>query len=188
MRRAVLIVVALVALASCAREGALSPATPSGRASSSSEPTAAPTGGVEDPAKAAFVKAANAACREYGADSDDLPDPEELAAYVPFMRDFIRIGDELQAKLRALPVPPADKKGIEGYLNGNDEQARVLKEALPKIEAAARADDIDAADEALSVALDEFNRLSASQDPFARGYGLTDCANPVSDDGSSVEA
>jgi hypothetical protein len=187
MRRAVLIVVVLVALASCSREGALSPATPPGGAASSSEPSA-PTGDDEDPAKAAFVKAANAACRDYGADSDDLPDPEELDDYVPFMRGFIRIGDELQAKLRALPVPPADAKAIEGYLNSNDEQSHVLKEALPKIEAAARDDDVDAADEALSVALDEFNRISESQDPFARGYGLTDCANPVEDDGSSVEA
>ena len=189
MRRAGFLVIALIALASCAGEARPSAATPS----SSTAATSAAEGstsakGAEDRAKSAFVRAANAACRDYADVSDELPDPQELDEYVPFMKDFIRVGDELQVKLRALPVPPADAKGIEGYLNGNDEQSRVLTEALTKIEAAVRADDLDAADEALSVALDEFNKISESQDPFARSYGLTDCANPVEDDGSSVAA
>jgi hypothetical protein len=190
MRRAAVIAFVVLALASCAREGSRSAATPAPSGAGTSQSSGASPGasGAEDPAKAAFVRAANDACRDYAADSDKLPDPEELDQYVPFMKDFIRIGDALQEKLRALPVPPADAKGIEGYLNGNDEQSRVLNEALPKIEGAARANDLAAADEALSDALDRFNEISESQDPFARSYGLTDCANPVDDDGSGVAA
>ena len=189
MRSRTVLALAFVLFAGCSQD----PGTSSGAATPSPSPDAPasasfarPEGG-RDGAKAAFVEAANAACREYAKQSDALPDPESLSRYVPFLRQFIKIGDDLQAKLRALPMPPGDAKEIDGYLDGNDRQAEVLKAALPKVEAAAREDDIEVADEVLSDALDEFNRISVSQDPFARGYGLVDCANP-SDDGPSVQA
>ncbi len=187
MRRAGLVVLALIALVACSREATRSAATaaPSGAAPTSSSEAST---GPEDPAKSAFVRAANAACRDYAKKDEALDGPAELDDFVPFLKEFIRIGDELQARLRALPVPPDDAKGIEGYLGGNDEQARVLKEALRKIESAVRDNDLDAAEETLDEAIDEFNRISTSQDPFAWNYGLTGCANPNDEVRSSVEA
>jgi hypothetical protein len=132
------------------------------------------------------VAAANKACREYAKADEALADPEDLKDYLPFMQRFIKLGEDLQVKLRALSVPPDDAKEIDVYLDGNDEQGATLKAALPKIERAVRAKDEDAAYNAWSDAIDGFNAISDDQDPFAKGYGLVDCAND--DEGASVNA
>jgi hypothetical protein len=137
-------------------------------------------------AKAMFVDAANAACREYARQDAALPTPDDLEEYIPFMERFIQIGDDLQRKLRALPVPPEDAEGINGYLAGNDRQATALKEAMPPLRRAVDARDVEAADDVVGDAIDKFNDISETQDPFAKGYGLVDCANEDTD--SSVDA
>jgi hypothetical protein len=179
--RIVAAVVVFAAVVGCSREGPKPSASTSAPQVSIAIASPGATGSAQ---KRTFVDAANKACREYSKQDEALPDPDPDSPddYVPFMKAFIKIGDDLQAKLRALPVPPEDAAGVEKYLDGNDQQAMVLKQALPKIEAAVRADDAEKAGELLDGALDKFNAISESQDPFARRYGLVDCANPEDSD------
>jgi len=187
MRRAIWVIAVGLLFASCGSEG--SNAKPSQAAAfATPSPTAAIASGAPNAAKRAFVDAANAACREYARRDEALSEPEKLGQYVDFWTAFIRIGDDLQAMLRKIPVPAADAADISDYLAKNDQQADVLKAALPKIEDAVRKNNQTSADGVIDEAIDEFNRISSLQDPWARSYGLTDCANPPDDNGTSVQA
>lgn len=129
--------------------------------------------------KDAFVEGANAACREYDEADAQVAYPEQLDEFKPFMREFLAIGDVLQAKLEALKPPPSDAAAIRDWLEGSERMTQVMRAAQPEIEAAVDANDQAEAERVLDEAIDEFNRISDTLDPFARSYGLFDCANPT---------
>ena len=170
MRRAVLMAVVLVSLASCGSEGR--PATPSPSSPDRATPGASTDGGTID--RSTFVRTINDACREYAEADEALEYPEERDEYVPFMRAFIANSAALDSKLAALR-PPAGIEHFDGYVADNRKQTDILQAALPKVQAAVGDSDLTEADVVIDRTIDEFNAVVEELDPYARRYGFTEC-------------
>lgn len=171
MRRALLVAVVFVVV-SCGGEGRSAdraPASPDGART-------APRGeSAESVDRDAFVRAVNAACRDYAERDEALESPEGLDEYVPFMRAWIGNSAGLDAKLADLDAPPL-VEGFGGYVADNHRQTELLRAALPELEAAVREDDTAEADAVLDGAIDDFNEIVDELDPYAKRYGFTGCA------------
>jgi hypothetical protein len=172
MRRALLVAVLLVSVASCGSGGTSSELTPA----PSIGPAGSTPAGSPSRDRAAFVASVNAACRVYADRDERIESPEELDDYVPFMHLFIDNSADLDAKLAELDPPP-DVQDFDRYVAGNKRQTAVLRAALPKVEAAVRDSDQAEADAAVDDAIDAFNKIVDELDPYARRYGLDDCTS-----------
>ena len=167
MRRISSVLVVLGLLTACGSEGRTS--EPEAAASAPSTSVAAHSG--DD---AAFVRAVNAACKQY-ADADAALDfPEAADDYVPFIETFIANAARLDTQLERLD-PPSTFEDFGGYVAKNREQTAVLRAAGPKIEAAVDEDDLAEADAIIDVMIDEFNAITDELDPYARRYGFDEC-------------
>ena len=175
MRRAVVITFAVLALGSCAGEDRGSDRTPS-----ASGPAAASADSAEASDRRTFVAAVNEACREYARRDEALEFPEDLDAYVAFMRAFIDNSADLDTKLEALD-PPSGIADFDDYVAGNRKQTDILRAALPDVEDAVADGDQAVADEVIDRAIDAFNAVVDELDPYARRQGFTDCASDPED-------
>jgi class 3 adenylate cyclase len=122
----------------------------------------------------------NDACREYAEKDDALDFPEGLDGYVRFMRTFIANAADLDAKLSELDKSGAPE-GFDRYITDNRRQTDVLRAALPDVETAVRANDVDRADAVIDDAIDDFNRIADALEPYALRHGLTDCTSEPED-------
>lgn len=134
-----------------------------------------------DRAEAEFVRAVNAACKDYAERDAALEFPEEAEDYEPFMETFIENSERLDDAFARLDAP----EGFEGwddYVEKNREQTKILRAAAPEVEAAVRDDDLATADDVIDEAIEDFNAIVDELDPFAREHGLTECASAAEDD------
>jgi hypothetical protein len=127
-----------------------------------------------------FLRAVNDACREYAEKDEALDFPEDLDDYGTFMRTFIANASELDAKLSELNKSGAPE-GFDRYIADNRRQTDIVRAALPDVETAVRANDIDRADAAIDDAIDDFNDIADALEPYARRHGLTDCTSEPED-------
>lgn len=138
--------------------------------------TAAPTPTPSPLTKAEWVQRANAACKAQQERMASIPEPKTAADFLSVLRRLISEIERVQSELRALPPPEADRLKIEQWLEGNDQQIAALKRGLPAVEEAAKTGDAEAAGEAYSPAIGAFGGIAATQEEFARSYGLSTCA------------
>lgn len=125
-----------------------------------------------------YVRQANAICKETNAKVEALAEPKTAAAYPAYVRQFVALAQDGQAKLRALRVPAADRPTVEAlFLAVNDQQVKLLEDSLPALDAAAKTSKAKA-EAVLQPVFTRFGELAATQEAFAKPYGLTDCTDP----------
>lgn len=124
-----------------------------------------------------YVRQANAICKEANAKIENLPEPKTGAEYPPAIRQIIAAGKEGTAKLRALRAPAADRAALESqFLAINEQQVKLLEDAMPALESAAKTSKAKA-EEVLEPVFTKFGELGQTQSTFAKPYGLTDCSD-----------
>lgn len=145
--------------------------TPSSQSSPSSSPS--PTGGTKEQ----WVSAVNKICLELEAATDDIGEPKTAQDFADATEDLVAAMEDAQAKVRAVPPPAEDAAEIEANFYGpNDQQTAALKAALPKIQAAAKKKDDQAAAAAFGAAFAEaFSQGAEEQSKWMGDYGLKDC-------------
>lgn len=151
---------------------------------SDNKPSASPSASTTTPSptpsamtKAEYVVAVNNVCARVQTEGDAVAEPKTAQEYLTALNTLIGILDTAMAELRAMTPPAADAATLEAkFLTPNDQQAAVLKAALPDVTSAAAANDMDAAAKALGDAFVEFERIGEANAKFATDYGLTDCA------------
>ena len=170
MRRPLAFLLALLAL------GAVACGSDDDSADSTS--TTASTTTTTDPglSKDEFVRQANAICKDTNSKTNAVAEPKRAADYPAAIRQIIGFGKEGQAKLRALRAPAADRATIESqFLALNDQQIQTLEAALPALDEAAKTGSMSKVEAAYTPAITKFGELAATQESFAKPYGLTDC-------------
>ena len=128
--------------------------------------------------KEEYVRAANAICQDVDARAEAIAEPKNPDEFVASMNALIKVMDDGQAKLAKL-TPPAEVKAEVGekFLGPNARQAAALRTALPKLEAAARAQDQMTAMAAFGEAFQQMGQIATDQSAWAAGFGLTECAS-----------
>lgn len=126
--------------------------------------------------KEQFVAAANDVCKGVNTQAESITEPKTAADYAAATEQLLGIIDDAQRDLRALR-PPADAQADwSKFLAGNDEQAGMLREALPKIQEAGRKDDKEAAEREFLAVFMKFEEAGEDTAEWAKTYGLTECS------------
>lgn len=124
-----------------------------------------------------FVTSANAICARVNGDLDKVAEPKSAADLPRALQDIIAVYERAQHDLRALRPPAADKAAVEtNLLAVNDQQVRVLKDALPALRSAAAKGDQQGVEATFAKADRDATELAAKSKSWATSYGLTECA------------
>jgi hypothetical protein len=124
-----------------------------------------------------FVRAANAICARVNGELDRVAEPKSATELPRALQNVIAVYEKAQHDLRALRPPAEDKAAVESNLLAvNDQQVRVLKDALPALQSAAAKGDQQAVEATFAKADRDATALAAKSKPWATSYGLTECA------------
>lgn len=161
-------VVLALALAACGGGDGDTDAQPSPSASSVSPTPSAMS-------KTEYVAAANAVCKRVLTEANAVTEPKNGAEFASATEQLLKLVDDGQRDLRALTPPAEDATEVEKFLSENEQQAEVLRTALPKIKAAAEGGDEATAQAEFATAFTQFNEIAGKSEAWAKAYGLTEC-------------
>ena len=131
-------------------------------------PTASPM------TKAAYVAAVNKVCKDVLTASEGIV-AETPEQYVAATKDYIKILEDGQARLRALEPPAEDRAKAQEFVAANEQQVQLLRDLLPTIEGQAARGDKAAVEAEFGKAFERFTAIADQQAPWANAYGLTEC-------------
>lgn len=153
----------------CAVLAACTGGSRGGRASGSPSPTGM--------SHADYVSAANAVCKDVGDKAEALREPTTAVGYAETLAELLAILEDGQRRLEALTPPAADRAAVEdNFIEVGEDQVTVLREALPKVRAAADAGDQRKAQEEFVLAFQTISQMEARDESWTTSYGLTECA------------
>lgn len=140
------------------------------------QPTASGSPTASAMSKEQFVAAANEVCKGVNTQAESITEPKTAADYATATEQLLKIIDDAQRELRTLR-PPADAQADWAkFLDGNDQQAQMLREALPKIQQAGQQNDKEAAEREFLAVFMKFDEAGQATSEWAKGYGLTECS------------
>lgn len=147
--------------------------SPGKNGSAGKTPSPSPT--AEPLTRDAYVEQATAICQANN--PSDIPRPNIAADFVAGVKAHIAGLKAVQAKLRELTPPPADKEQIEeNFLTPRDKQIAALENVLPEVQKVAATGDLNGALTAFTPGAQEAVRVASQSAAFTDSFGLQVCA------------